>query len=173
MTLLRQIQPFYASKEMNLKISRGRATNYTHHQKCVLLDTASEGEGAQRRVTAYIGRWRRCILTGQGNIHMFRLLIADYNEKSMHEWFDVLAVLLQLRIHSLLPSCNHQGLWTETASCIGGVDLTIGRYDDADHSLFGTQATTHSAEYYQNCIAGCVQSCGGEPALLTAHGRMF
>lgn len=52
----------------------------------------------------------------------------------------------------------------------GGVDLTIGRYDDADHSLFATQATTHSAEYYQNCIAGCVQPCGGAPALSTNCG---
>lgn len=76
----------------------GRATNYTHHQKSVLLDTASGGEGSPRRVTAYIG----------------------------------------------------------------GIDLTSGRYDNAEHSLFGTLGTVHSEDYYQNCIPGCVQDCGGE-----------
>ena len=44
----------------------------------------------------------------------------------------------------------------------GGIDLTIGRYDNAEHSIFGTLDTTNSADFQQNCVEGAVQACGGE-----------
>ena len=80
-------------------------TNYTHHQKAVILDTAGDREDYPRRVTAYMG----------------------------------------------------------------GIDLTSGRYDNAEHSIFGTLDTTHSADFHQACIAGAVQACGGERAEHKQH----
>ena len=73
------------------------ATNYTHHQKSVIMDTATDSSDGSRRVTAYVG----------------------------------------------------------------GLDLTSGRYDNADHSLFGTLTTTHSADFYQNLLKGATIACGG------------
>ena len=84
-------------QQKNVIKSNIGATNYTHHQKSVILDTASDGSDSSRRVTAYVG----------------------------------------------------------------GIDLTSGRYDSAEHSLFGTLSTTHSADYYQSLVPGAVQACGG------------
>ena len=85
-----------------------RSTNYTHHQKSVILDTLTEGDDGFRRVTAYMG----------------------------------------------------------------GIDLTSGRYDDAEHHLFSTLATVHSADFYQNTIAGAGQEFRGLQLGGQGLGRM-
>ena len=74
------------------------ATNFTHHQKAVIVDTADTST-EKRRVTAFIG----------------------------------------------------------------GIDVTTGRYDDAEHSLFRENHTTHSHDWMQHNVTGAIQECGGEP----------
>ena len=78
------------------------ATNFTHHQKAVILDTADE-RSERRRVTAFIG----------------------------------------------------------------GIDLTTGRYDDAEHSLFRENHTVHSHDWMQHNVTGALQEFGGETS--TCH----
>ena len=34
---------------------------------------------------------------------------------------------------------------------VGGIDLTVGRYDTPKHQLFSTLKTTHGDDWYQNC----------------------
>ncbi|TVU45631.1 hypothetical protein EJB05_05122 [Eragrostis curvula] len=46
-------------------------------------------------------------------------------------------------------------------SFIGGLDLTNGRYDTQDHSLFRTLNTAHSNDFYQGNIPGADPSSGG------------
>ena len=91
---------------LNLQENVG-ATNYTHHQKAVILDTADAGT-ERRRVTAFIG----------------------------------------------------------------GIDVTTGRYDDAEHSLFRENHTTHSHDWMQHNVTGAVQECGGEASICTSTDIM-
>lgn len=55
---------------------------------------------------------------------------------------------------------------------VGGLDLTQGRYDIPDHSLFSTLDTVHARDVYQNCITGFDSSKGGEAFAAVACRRM-
>ncbi|CAL4986678.1 unnamed protein product [Urochloa decumbens] len=47
------------------------------------------------------------------------------------------------------------------AAFIGGLDLTNGRYDTPEHSLFRTLNTAHSNDFYQGNIPGAAIGSGG------------
>jgi phospholipase D1/2 len=46
-------------------------------------------------------------------------------------------------------------------SFVGGLDLTSGRYDTPEHTLFRTLNTAHSNDFYQGNLPGAVLATGG------------
>lgn len=45
-------------------------------------------------------------------------------------------------------------------SYIGGLDLTFGRFDTPEHSLFRTLSTLHKDDFYQGCVLGSSSETG-------------
>ena len=45
--------------------------------------------------------------------------------------------------------CDDADVSCGSVAYIGGLDLTVGRYDDQNHSLFQSMANQHADDFYQ------------------------
>lgn len=44
---------------------------------------------------------------------------------------------------------------------VGGLDVTLGRYDTPQHALFATLTTTHASDFLNKCLPGSSVAAGG------------
>lgn len=44
---------------------------------------------------------------------------------------------------------------------VGGLDVTLGRYDTPQHALFATLSTTHANDFLNKCLPGASVTAGG------------
>lgn len=52
------------------------------------------------------------------------------------------------------PPLNHPPGTPHLTAFLGGLDLTTGRWDSPQHSLFRTKTTYHAADFHQACLLG-------------------
>ena len=55
---------------------------------------------------------------------------------------------------------------------IGGLDITNGRYDTPEFSLFKTIKTNHVDDFYQNCVPGATEKTGPREPWHDIHGKV-
>ena len=55
---------------------------------------------------------------------------------------------------------------------IGGLDLTQGRWDSPEHTLFSTLETTHQKDFYSNCVPSATQKTGPRQPWHDIHSRV-
>lgn len=113
------------------------ATNFTHHQKVVVLDTPDANAPApsldphtKTPTSTEAGRAERAGGDAQ-----------DTGPAPKR------------------PS--RSGVPRRVVAFIGGIDLCDGRYDTHDHPIFRTLQLEHKLDFYQDCIAGVDGEAGG------------
>ena len=72
---------------------------------------------------------------------------------------------------SLIPDTEQDQLRTITAY-VGGLDLTDGRYDSPEHSLYRTLPSLHSQDFYQGSAPGVTAETGPRQPWQDIHARI-
>lgn len=55
---------------------------------------------------------------------------------------------------------------------VGGLDLTSGRYDTPNHSLFVTLKTAHQSDFYNGCLPDATSECGPREPWHDIHSKI-
>ena len=55
---------------------------------------------------------------------------------------------------------------------VGGLDITMGRYDDPTFPLWRTIPTVHSRDFYNNCVPGVTQETGPREPWHDCHAKV-
>ena len=63
----------------------------------------------------------------------------------------LLASIKIKRLSSTTVICDDDKASSGTVAYVGGLDLTVGRYDDQNHSLFESTSNQHADDFYQVC----------------------
>ncbi|KAL3153372.1 hypothetical protein ABBQ38_011712 [Trebouxia sp. C0009 RCD-2024] len=128
-------------------------TQFTHHQKSVIVDAAGLEGGPQVDQDLDSGS-PRGLGSGKRNwtknkLDEVRRRSPGHNSPASHA--------------KPAPHANmgEETLKRRLVAFIGGLDLCNGRYDTPRHSLFHTLKTVHTQDFYQGCIAGADLKQGG------------